>query len=183
MSASDPVGFLSGLDRPAAPRPEFAERLLARLLAELTEAAPSRPRRRLPLPRFARIAFAAAVLLLAFAAIATATYLAVRSSAPRPAPAGPAVVTVIAAASNGAARIIAVEPGGRTRTLWRCPGNGFCGDLSSVAWSPDGKRLAFTLDEVGGRSPYVGLHILDLASGKDLHIPSLPPIVKNLTGP
>ena len=58
---------------------------------------------------------------------------------------------------NGVSRIAAVGPGGRLRTLWRCPERGvFCGDLTSIAWSPDGKRLAFTLDELGGMSGYVG---------------------------
>jgi dipeptidyl aminopeptidase/acylaminoacyl peptidase len=75
---------------------------------------------------------------------------------------------------NGSATIAAVAPDGHLQTLWRCAGHGFCGTISSLAWSPDGRRVAFTLDEIGGRSAYIGLHIVDLASGKDIHIPDLP---------
>ncbi len=50
----------------------------------------------------------------------------------------------------------------------------FCGDLTSIAWAPNGTKLALTLDEIGMNSGYVGLHVLDLRTGHDLHIPSLP---------
>ena len=34
--------------------------------------------------------------------------------------------------------------------------------------------MAFSLTEIGGKSAYIGLHIVTIRSGHDLHIPSLP---------
>jgi hypothetical protein len=182
MSAVDPVtALLADLDRPARPPVEFAEPLLARLLVELGGSAPARLDRDrfgwfLPrVPRWLRVAVVAGLAVLLLAAVATATYLAVRPSVESPPPKS-ARLTILGATygGNGSATISAIEPSGRLRTLWRCPGNGFCGNLTSVAWAPDGKHLAFTLDEIHEISPYIGLHIVDLATGTDLHIPNLP---------
>jgi WD40-like Beta Propeller Repeat len=172
----DPVAVLmASTEQSASPRPEFEQALRAQLLAELRDSAPAGPGQRRFGRRWLRVAVVAAVVFLLLAAIATATYLALRPQA-EPPPAQSAQLTIVAAADggNGAASIVAVEAGGHVRTLWRCPGGHFCGDLTSLAWSPDGTWLAFTLDELGGRSPYVGLHIVSLASGRDRHIPSLP---------
>jgi WD40 repeat protein len=169
MTTPDPsIALLAGVERPVDPRPEFAEALLGRLLVELGHS----PRR---IPR-ARTLLLAAALLLLLAGVATATYLFERSGAAvTPLDAPPGTLTLIDQTSNGVARIVAVLPGGRVRVVWKCPGHvKFCGDATSVDWSPDGRRVAFTMDEIGGRSAYVGLHILDLRTGRDLHIPSLP---------
>ena len=166
MTDADPmISVLSTVDRTLAPRAAFADGLLDRCLDEL-RTAPAATRR---LTVWLVVAFA-----LVVAGAATATYLATRGSAP-PAPEGPSELTVITGTGNNVSSIAAVGPGGRLRTLWRCPERGvFCGDLTSIAWSPDGKRLAFTLDEIGGLSGYVGLHIVNAATGVDLHLPSLP---------
>jgi Tol biopolymer transport system component len=164
----DPVAVLvANTERSATPRLEFEQALRAQLLAELRE---SKPAGR----RWLRVAAIAAVAFVLLAAIATATYLATRPEAEPPAHSAQLTIVTTADGGNGVASIVAVEAGGHVRTLWRCPGRHFCGDLTSLAWSPDGTRLAFTLDELGGRSPYVGLHIITLASGRDRHIPSLP---------
>jgi Tol biopolymer transport system component len=164
----DPVAVLmAGTERPASPRPEFEQALRAQLLAELRE---SKPAGR----RWLRVAVIAAVAFVLLAAIATATYLATRPEAEPPVQSAQLTIVAAADGGNGVASILAVEAGGHVRTLWRCPGRHFCGDLTSLAWSPDGTRLAFTLDELGGRSPYVGLHIVTLSTGRDRHIPSLP---------
>jgi Tol biopolymer transport system component len=164
----DPVAVLmASTERSATPRPEFEQALRMQLLAELRE---SRPAGR----SWVRVALIAAVVFVLLAAIATATYLATRQGAEPPAQSAQLTIVATAAGGNGVASIVAVETGGHTRTLWRCPGKRFCGDLTSLAWSPDGTRLAFTLDELGGRSPYVGLHIVTLSTGRDRHIPSLP---------
>jgi Tol biopolymer transport system component len=164
----DPVAVLiESTDRPASPRAEFEQALRAQLLAELR--GPKTAGR-----RWLRVAVVVAVAFVLLAAIATATYLATRPQAEPPAQSAQLTVLAYGDGGNGVASIVAIEAGGPARTLWRCPGARFCGDLTSLAWSPDGKRLAFTLDELGGRSPYVGLHIITLASGKDRHIPSLP---------
>ncbi|MEP6812457.1 MAG: hypothetical protein ABI990_05665 [Actinomycetota bacterium] len=162
---------LATIDHPVAPRAPFADALLDRCLDELR---PQAPRARL---RRRHVALAIAVLCLVLAAAATATYLATRSTRAAP-PSGAAELTVIRSlnsnSGSGVAAIAAVGPHGALRTLWRCPERGvFCGDLTSIAWSPDGKRLAFTLDELGGMSGYVGLHIVTVATGADLHLPSL----------
>jgi len=57
--------------------------------------------------------------------------------------------------------------GGKQTTIWHCPGNVWCGEAVSFAWGPNGRRLALTLDEIGGNSSYVGFHILNVVSGQD----------------
>lgn len=174
MSASDSVTVLAELDRPATPRTEFADALLESCLAELRAPMRRRPSVR-PRGRRMRAAVIVVTVCLLLAGVATATYFAVRGpsgvSTPRR-----SQLTIILSTGAGmrVAVIAAIDSTGRLRPLWRCPEKVFCGELTSVAWSPDGKRLALTLDEIGGRSGYVGLHVFDLASGADLHIPSLP---------
>ena len=168
MTTPDPAaGLLAGVERPVDPRPEFAEALLGRLLVELEQ-----PRRRI---LRARTLLLAAALLLLLAGVATATYLFERADAVvAPLDTPPGTLTLMDQAANGVARIVAVLPGGRLHVVWKCPGHvKFCGDLTSVDWSPDGRRVAFTMDEIGGRSAYIGLHIVDLRTGHDLHIPSI----------
>jgi dipeptidyl aminopeptidase/acylaminoacyl peptidase len=50
-----------------------------------------------------------------------------------------------------------------------------CGTDVSFAWAPDGKRVAFSLDEIAGDSPYVGLHIVNVVSGRDTEVPQGAP--------
>ncbi len=175
MNTFDPLMMLGELDRPVTPAPGFAEALLSSCLAEL--GAPAAPRLRLSLPvrrRRLRIAVIAAIVVLAVAGVATATYLAVRG--PAAGPPRQSQLTVITSVGGGmrVAALAVVGPGGRLRTVWRCPEPVFCGELTSASWSPDGKKLALTLDEIGGLSGYVGLHIINLRTGSDRHIPFLP---------
>lgn len=169
--SGDPLAVLGGLDGPVEPRAAFAASLLEACLDEL------RPRERRSFAwRRARFALVAAALLLVLAAVATATLLALRTSAPS-APGTRGQLTVFLGLGNKgpSAAIAAVEASGRLRIVWRCPERvTFCGDMTSIAWAPNGRRLAFTLDEIGGNSGYVGLHVLDLRTGRDLHIPALP---------
>ena len=174
MSATDSVTVLAELGRPATPRVEFADALLESCLAEL-----GAPVRRWPIarPRGRRLraAVIAVAVFLLLAGVATATYFAVRGPTGDPtSPRSKLTVIVSTGAGMRVAVIAAVDSGGRLRPLWKCPEKVFCGELTSVAWSPDGKRLGLTLDEIGGRSGYVGLHVFDLATGADMHIPSLP---------
>jgi len=165
MSERDPLDTLAVLDRPVEPRDDFAQRLLDRCLVELAAGTIPLGRRR------AFVHFAAAAVFLVVAAAATATYLALRSSpvsAPRPAGA----LTVITASPRPLqlAGIAVVGADGKLRTVWHCPGRVFCGALTSIAWSPDGKHLAMSLGEIGGQSGFVGLHVVDVATGKDHHL-------------
>ncbi len=118
----------------------------------------------------ARVVVVAALFLI-FAGIATATYLIVKGLGDaRPAPGS---LTMINDDGHGFANIVAVDAAGRTRTVWTCPGRRFCGDPTSLDWSADGRWLAFTVTEIGGRSAYIGLHIVNVRSGRDLQIPRL----------
>ncbi len=88
-----------------------------------------------------------------------------RGQAPRPAPRvrnGP--LTVID--GDG---ILAVSSHGKRHRLFRCQedrGPRFCTIIESVAWSPTGDKLLFSATTVSIGTPYQGMHVLDLASGK-----------------
>ena len=179
MSERDPLELLAQVGRAAQPRPSFAESLLAECLEELQ--APPRPVLRLRLPRSRALRLLVAVgAALVLAAAATATYLAARKTASAVVP-RPALLTVIHAHDEriggkpgSLAAIAVLDRRGRLRNVWTCPKHIWCGDLTSLAWSPNGRRLAMTLGEIGGRSGYVGLHVIDVASGTDTHLGSLP---------
>src|SRR5262249_31878935 len=104
--------------------------------------------------------------LLVIAGVASATYLGLRLFADHRAPKA-AQLTAISGHT-----IVALTPSG-SHVVWQCPIPVFCGDLASIGWSPDGRRLAFTLGEIGGTSASVGLHIVDLRTGRDVHLPRL----------
>ncbi len=170
----DPIAaLLADFDDAVAPRPAFADELRARLVDEL-----GHPRRRAVRSRRARALLIASGLALLLAGLATATYLLVRPhGAVRPKRGS---LTVASSPGNGISKVLEILPRGRTRVVWHCPRPVFCGELTSVDWSPDGRRVAFTLDEIGGGSRYIGLHIVDIASGRDVHLPALPDSNKNI---
>ncbi|HEU5215658.1 MAG TPA: hypothetical protein VFU30_08970, partial [Gaiellaceae bacterium] len=89
-------------------------------------------------------------------------------------------LTLLLAPVNGVARIVSVR-GRKETTLWHCPRKVFCGEGISFAWAPDGRRVAFTLDEIGGTSPYVGFHVVDLVSGQDTRVPGGAPRTASTT--
>jgi Tol biopolymer transport system component len=162
---SDPFdAVLSDFDSAVPPRAAFAAGLRERLLTELGQSKSRRYR-----PTRALVIGLAFVLIVA--GVATATYLAVRHDTTRPKPGS---LTVIEVPGNQVSTVREVLSGGGTRVVWECPTKKFCGELTSFAWSPDGKLAAFTLDEIGGASLYIGLHILDLTTGRDLHLPGSP---------
>jgi dipeptidyl aminopeptidase/acylaminoacyl peptidase len=168
MSTVDPVAsLLASVDRPVQPRPEFAESLRVTLLAELQAPVQARPRRRLWLDWFLpqapprlRLALVTALLLLLLAGIATATYIGVRAAVGDSGP-----VTLI-----GGAGIYTIGADGRLHAVVRCPPTYKCGVLQSVDWSPDGRRLAYSINTFRADSPHAGLHVLDTTTGKDTHI-------------
>lgn len=110
------------------------------------------PRRARPL----RLALVLIAIFLVLAGVATATYLATRLQPP------PAVT--------------ALDRDGRLRTLWSCPSAAGCGAfVTAAAVSRDGRRLAFVTDSVNDLSLYQGgLHLVDLETGADRHVPATP---------
>jgi hypothetical protein len=89
-------------------------------------------------------------------------------------------LTLFLAPENGIARIVTV--GGRKQTtIWHCPRKVFCGMSVSFAWAPSGRRVAFTLTELGGKSTYVGFHIVNVVSGRDTRVPPGAPKTATIT--
>jgi eukaryotic-like serine/threonine-protein kinase len=71
------------------------------------------------------------------------------------------------------AGIATIDNRGVLHLLKRCnPGLGSgCYDLQSIDWAPDGRRLAFSVTTIGAISTYNGLHILNIRTRKDRHLP------------
>ena len=118
--------------------------------------------RRAPIGR-RRLVLVAAVLFLLLAGTAMTMYYYVFR--------GPAGLIVFRGGG-----FAALDAGGHPREIgrWRCPSNLFCGDVAGWDLSADGRHLAMSSDELGARSTYPGLHIIDLKSGADRRIPALP---------
>jgi hypothetical protein len=115
------------------------------------------------------LAIGAAAVLLLSAGVATALYeLLHRDSSTQPTP-GALTITAGGYNAKWPVEIIEVAPGGRHRVLWRCPTAVVCGEPKGIAWSPDGRRVAFTLAAFNLTSSYLGLHILDVRTGHDVH--------------
>jgi WD40-like Beta Propeller Repeat len=167
VSAMDPVTrILAAVDGPVQPRPEFADALRADLLAQLRAPVHAARSRRLRLgwflphaPPRVRLVLAAAVLFLLLAGIATATYFGVRAAIGEN-----GAVTLI-----GEAGISAIGPDGNLHTVVRCPPTYECGVLQSVDWSPDGRRIAYSINTFAANNSNAGLHVLDTTTQRDLH--------------
>jgi Tol biopolymer transport system component len=117
----------------------------------------------------------AALLVLLLAGVAAAIYRLLHHRPHRP---SPGALTITAGGYNAKwpVEIVEVKPDGQAVVLWRCPIAGGCGEPEGIAWSPDGRRVAFTLAAFNLRSDYLGLHILDVHTRRDLH-----PTVTNCT--
>ena len=160
--------------------PELADRLEALVPAEVSTGdwddvlarvrpyAPARRSRRL----FTLKLVIALALLLLLAGVATATYVHFRGDEAG-AQAKPGVLTVIAGGYSIATppEIVAVLSGGRTAVVWRCPAVP-CDEMTSLAWASDHRHVAFTLNGFAMASAYLGLHILDTTTGRDIFIPT-----------
>jgi dipeptidyl aminopeptidase/acylaminoacyl peptidase len=67
-------------------------------------------------------------------------------------------------------QIAAVGVFGATGRVFDCPAVKGCYDLTAFAWSPNGRWLAFAADTVGIPSDYNGLHLYNLATGRDVRL-------------
>jgi dipeptidyl aminopeptidase/acylaminoacyl peptidase len=57
---------------------------------------------------------------------------------------------------------------GRLHRFIRCPYRAeWCGEVLSVAWPRDGRRLAFSVTSLGGTALFNGVHIVSLRTGQD----------------
>lgn len=134
-------------------------------------------RRRLRLGRAShrrplRLAIVVALLLLLLAGVATATYFALRGS------------NAIGFLRTKDGSLAVFDANGRSREIWHCPRPDlYCGYIASVAWSRDGRRLALSTSEIGARSTYPGLHVIDLETGADRKIPAVPRYVETASFP
>ena len=115
-----------------------------------------------------RVVLAAIVVPLLLAGIATAGFLGIRALiGGGSAPVANGRVTVSRTVGD-IAEISTIGPDGRLQTVWRCPTRRFCGFPTGLDWSPDGKRLAFTLDSIASNpSLSRGVHVVDIRSGQD----------------
>jgi Tol biopolymer transport system component len=110
-----------------------------------------------------RLALVAAAIFLLLAGVATAAYF-IRQA-------------LVHASLQPAARVVALGGQGRLRTLYHCPADRPCAPfVRSVAFSRDGRRLAFFVEAFNSPSPDEGLHVVDLASGADRQLPPAIPV-------
>ncbi len=63
-----------------------------------------------------------------------------------------------------------VSGSGLGRLVFSCGAATRCWELESIALSPDAKRLAYGVESIGGNGKFDGLHVLDLAAGKETQI-------------
>lgn len=125
------------------------------------------PRRGRVRRRRAALGAVAVGLLLAGAAAAMYEILH-RGSSRQPTP-GALTITVGGYNGNWPVKIIEIGSDGRYRVLWRCPTGVGCGEPKGIDWAPDGRHVAFTLAAFNGSGDYLGLHILDVKTGRDVH--------------
>jgi hypothetical protein len=104
-----------------------------------------------------RLVLVAVIVFLILAGTATAMYFALRTKDALTFPSGGSIASVVGSGADGS-------------PVLRCPGPALCSDITGIAWSPDGERLALMLGGLGGNSRYVGFHLIDLRTGSDRHI-------------
>ena len=64
-----------------------------------------------------------------------------------------------------------LDRGKGLRPFVRCPDRvDYCGLMEALDWSPNGRRLAFTVGAHGAINPNIGLHVLDVATGQERRI-------------
>jgi Tol biopolymer transport system component len=79
---------------------------------------------------------------------------------------GPIAIVTAGPGDGSGGGIYEVSKSGLGRRVFECGGSSLCWELEGAAWSPDGTRLAYGVESVGGEPSYDGLYVLDLATGK-----------------
>ena len=102
-----------------------------------------------------RLALAVVVVFVLLAGVATAAYY------------------IVTAWKQPAPSVVALDDEGRLQTVWRCRRVEDCGAfVKAVALAPDGRHLALVTGSTNVLSLYEGgLHVIDLATGADRHLP------------
>jgi len=166
--------------------PQPPRRLRERLTALIKEARERALRRR------RRIAVAAVLLAIAVAILfggffnkggagraptgaspPTRAFLTPRATAASgPVANGPLTLIANHHVPNDSEQIAAVGAFGATGPVFNCPAARGCYELTSFAWSPNGRWLAFGADSVSVANDYNGLHLYNPTTRRDVHLSS-----------
>jgi Tol biopolymer transport system component len=92
------------------------------------------------------------------------------AAASRPVANGPLTLIADHHVPNDNEQIAAVGVFGATGPVFDCPAAKGCYELTGFAWSPNGRWLAFAADTVSIPSDYNGLHLYNLATGRDVRL-------------
>jgi hypothetical protein len=118
---------------------------------------------RRPASRRLRVAIVVALVFLALAGVATATYFALRST-----PRG----LIFPRTREHSYAVL--DANGRAHNLWSCPPRWFCDEVAGAALSRNGKQLAISFNALTVWRPNIGgMHIVDLATGADHTVPAV----------
>jgi Tol biopolymer transport system component len=90
------------------------------------------------------------------------------TSASGPTANGPVTLLARRHVPYGDEEIAAVGAFGATGPLFRCSAINDCREMTAFAWSPNGRWLAIGADTISVRSDYNGLHLHNLATGRDI---------------
>ena len=109
-----------------------------------------------------RSVLAALLSIVFLAGVAHAASVAVRNGSLTIVTAGPG--------DGSSGGLYAVGKNGLGRPVFRCGNRVPCWELEGVAWSPDGRSVAYGGESIGGDPKYNGLWVFDLASAKSHRI-------------
>jgi len=90
------------------------------------------------------------------------------TSASGPTANGPVTVLARRPGPYGWEQVAAVGAFGATGPVFRCSAINGCRELTAFAWSPNGRWLAIGADTITVRSDYNGLHLHNLATGRNI---------------
>ena len=92
------------------------------------------------------------------------------TAASRPVANGPLTLIASHHVPQDNEQIAAVGVFGATGPVFDCPAAKGCYELTTFAWSPNGRWLAFGATSISHASDYNGLHLYNLATGRDVRL-------------
>ena len=81
---------------------------------------------------------------------------------------GPLAIVSAKAGDGSGGGIYEVGKNGLGRRVFHCLER--CYEIEGATWAPDGKRLAYGVESIGGNPEFNGLYVLDVARGKSRQI-------------